>query len=162
MKKTNILLKLLMSAACLFSLGAAVAAPTTAEAAAQIVSKTKTIKGATLTYKVPVNVEVSSLKGKAIFKTKGEVVGGINFLSYDPKKPATALLPKYETVVNSRTVKGTSLPCVRYLTQSEDYRFYHSFLLDAKKKRAFDFWVNSKKMTDKEIQDIRATIKILK
>ncbi|RFU71403.1 hypothetical protein D0469_01460 [Peribacillus saganii] len=160
MKKPKILFKLLISAACLFSIAAT--APVTAEAGAQTITKTKTIKGATLTYKVPVTVQVTSLKGKAVFKKKGEVIGGINFLAYDPKKPATALLPKYETVINSRTVKGTSLPCVRYYTQSEDFRSYHSFLLDAKKKRAFDFWVNSKKMTDKEIQDIRASIKVLK
>lgn len=126
------------------------------------VSNTKVIKGYTLQYTVPKNMDVVLHNNQVIFKRNGMVIGGIEFLKYDGKQDPKTLLPSHSTVLDKRAVKGLALPCVRYLTQSEDMKAYHSLLLDAKKKRAFDFWANSKLMTDQEIKDIRASIKVLR
>lgn len=130
--------------------------------AATISSSVKTIKGYTLQYNVPKDVTVVLYANQAVIKRHGQVVGGIEFLAYDGKQPTQTLLPNHVSVLNSRTVNGLALPCVRYLVQSDSkVQSYHSLLLDSKKKRAFDFWVNAASFTDKEIKDIRASIKVL-
>jgi len=128
----------------------------------EVTSSYKTIKGYTLSYDVPKNITVELFSGKAVFKRNGMVVGGIQFLNYDGKQTAKSLLPTYISVIDSRKVGDVALPTERFYTQSEDSQDYHSIMMDKKKKRAFDFWANSKLLTDKEIKDIRKSIKVLR
>lgn len=162
MKKTKIILSGMLALSFLVGTGYGTFNQAEAANKTEVVSNYKMVKGYTLQYSIPKDVTAELYKGKVLFKRKNVVVGGIDFLKYDGKQSIKSLLPTYVTIINSRKINGVVLPTERFFTQSEDSQDYHSIMIDKKKNRAFDFWANSKLLTDKEVKDIRASIKVLR
>lgn len=125
-------------------------------------SVNKVVKGKTIQFSVPGRIKVELYKQEVFFEKNGKLIGGIEFLAYHPKQTLTSLLPNHTTVLRSEKIKGLAFPCVHFLLQTENNRQSHSLLIDAYHSRAFDFWIDTTKLTDKEIKDIRQSIKLTK
>lgn len=122
----------------------------------------KVVKGKTIQLSVPAKIDVVLHNQEIFFNKNGKLIGGIEFLAYNPKQTLTSLLPNHTTVLRSEKIKGLAFPCVHFLLQTEDNRQSHSLLLDANHSRAFDLWIDTDTLTDKEIKDIRQSIKLTK
>lgn len=125
-------------------------------------SVNKVVKGKTIQFSVPAKIHVELYKQEVFFKKNGKVIGGIAFLAYHPKQSLTSLLPNHTTVLHSEKIKGLAFPCVHFLLQTHKNRQSHSLLLDAKHSRAFDLWIDTTKLTEKEIKMIRQSLKLTK
>ena len=72
-------------------------------------SSYKAVKGKTIQFSVPKNVNVEMKKGEVFLKKNGEVIGGIKFLPYNSKKQTLpSLLPNHGTVISSDKSKRLS------------------------------------------------------